>query len=337
MLLNAALFTAGLVAMYFGAEALVRGAARLARSLGIGPLIVGLTVVAFGTSAPELIVSALAAGRGQSGVALGNVLGSNICNIGLILGLSAVVSPIRAEMRLIRRETPLMIAVALVFIILALDGDIGRVDGVGLVILLGAYLWLMLRVARTESVAVREEFAEYQELEALDPRGESRLWNLVLIAVGLVGLVAGAHLLVTGALFFARALGISEIVIGLTVVAVGTSLPELATSLVAAIRRESDIALGNVVGSNIFNLLGILGIAAIVHPIGVDPTLWEFEIPVMVGLSVLLLILLWRRLDVTRWEGAVLLALYLAFTVWTVQRGRAAAAPASAAEAVAFR
>lgn len=320
MLLQIGAFMAGLIGLYYGAEWLVRGSARLARSMGISALVVGLTVVAFGTSAPELIVSVVAAVGGTPSVAVGNVVGSNIANVGLILGLAAVVSSMKVEMRLITREMPIMLLATLLLLVLAFDGQLSRVDGVIFLIGFSGYLLLMLVAARAEPAIILAEFAEFERAENREAVGGARLRNSLLVLIGLAALAGGAHLLVGAAVFFARAFGISELLIGLTVVAVGTSLPELATSLVAAFRGEADIAVGNIVGSNIFNILLILGVTPVVRPLPVDLSLYRLEIPVMVGLSVALPLFARTGLRVVRWEGALLLSVYVAFTVVLLMR-----------------
>lgn len=320
MWLDAAMFAGGLAGLYFGAEWLVRGSARLARSLGISALVVGLTVVAFGTSSPELVVSLVAAIRDQPGVAVGNVVGSNVANIGLILGIVALVSPIRAQMRLVVREIPIMIVSGLVLTLFLLDGFFSRGEGAIMFAALVVYVLLMLWIARREPAATEEEYEKYETEERLVPGSESRGWDIVLVVAGLITLGAGAHLLVTGAVSFARLFGVSELMIGLTVVAIGTSLPELATSLIAAFRGEADIALGNIVGSNIFNVFAILGITALVHPIAADVSLLRFEIPVMLAYSLLLPVFAFRGLKIDRWEGGLLLCGYLVFTWVVIQR-----------------
>lgn len=313
MILQAILFVAGAAALYFGAEWLVRGSSRLARSFGISALVVGLTVVALGTSAPELVVSTLAALRGQGGVAVGNVVGSNILNLALIVGAGALVAPLTVRMSLIFREAPLMVAAALSLPLLAWDGVLSRLDGGLLTLGFVGYLVFVLRSARREPAEVG---AEFEEFEAAGGRPEpgSRLRAVGLAAAGLAVLVVGAQLLVDAAVFFARAAGVSEVVVGLTVVALGTSLPELATSVVAAARDEGDIAMGNVVGSNIFNSLIILGAAALARPIAADPSLLYFEIPAMLGISLLFPLLAYARRTLGRWEGALLLGYYVTFT-----------------------
>jgi len=321
MILHVFLFLLGLVALYFGAEWLVRGAARLARRVGVSPLVVGLTIVAFGTSSPELVVSVFAAARGQADVAVGNVVGSNILNIALILGLAAILRPLRAQMRLIVRETPIMIAAGVALAVLGLDGTVSRPDAALLLAGLFAYVAFVLRGARREAVAIKQEFERFESAEALAPDGRGRARDVLLIVVGLTALSIGARLLVDASLVFARTLGVSELVIGVTVVAVGTSLPELATSLLAVWRDEADIAVGNVVGSNIFNILGILGLAGLVSPLAMNPGLFRLELPVMLAVSILLAPLLATGLRIGRIEGALLLAGYALFTGALLARG----------------
>ena len=306
-LLSAAL---GLVLLYAGGELLVRGAASLALRMGVTPLAVGLTVVAFGTSAPELVVSVDAALGGADGVSLGNVVGSNICNIGLILGLSALIRPAAVEAKLVRFDAPLVLAVSIVLIVMLADGRLSRAEGAALLAgLLGFVVWTF-RQARRERRAVREEFAD--QSEAAPARA---LPAIAMAAAGLVAMVFGGHLLVEAAIGGAAALGVSPAVIGLTVVAAGTSLPELATSVVAAVKGQGDVAVGNVVGSNLFNILGILGVTALVRPLslgGVGPV----DLGVMLAAAVLLLPLLVTRRRLTRPEGALLLAGYLGYLAW---------------------
>lgn len=321
MLLNGAYFLVGLVALYLGAEWLVRGAARLARARGVSTLVVGLTVVAFGSSAPELVVGAVAAVRDQSDVVLGNVVGSNILNIALILGISALVRPLAVEMRLLSREVPLMVAVTLMLLVLALDRLLSRVDAVLLLVGFCGYLYFMMKAAQGESHRVAVEFEEYEEATLAVADG-SPLSNALLLAAGIAGLVVGAQLLLTSAVFFARLLGVTELVIGLTIVALGTSLPELATCGVAAWRGESDIAMGNAVGSNIFNILSILGVSAMIRPIRVSADLFEFEFPAMILFSALLVPLAWRGRRLGRYSGAVLVLGYVVFTWLLVLRVR---------------
>lgn len=315
------LFVAGLALLIVGAEILVRGASRTALALGISPLVVGLTVVAFGTSAPELAVSVQSAlsGPGGADVALGNVVGSNIANVLLILGISAAITPLVVQQQLIRLDVPLMIGVSALVLIMALDGTIGRIDGLILFAGIVAYTIFAIRQSRKESAEVQQEYsAEFGN-------GNQRsiaVWlkNLALIAGGLALLVLGARWLVDGAITVARAFGVSELVIGLTVVAVGTSLPEIATSIIAALRGERDIAVGNVVGSNLFNLLSVLGVTSIVAPTGVSvaPAALNFDIPVMIAVAVACLPIFFTGRLIARWEGWLFLGYYVAYTLYLV-------------------
>lgn len=286
----------------------------------MSPLVVGLTVVAFGSSAPELLVGVVASIQDRGDVVMGNVLGSNIINIGLILGLAAVVKPLRVGMRLLSREAPLMVVISLVAAALMLDGVLGRWDAVALLVGFVAFLAFVLRAAKGESAAVAAEYLQFEVAERGEPDEDGIGRSVMLVVAGLVALVVGAQLLVVSAVFFARLVGVTDVVIGLTVVAIGTSLPELATCVVAAVRGESDIALGNAVGSNIFNLLSILGVSAMIRPIGVDRELFEFEIPAMVVFAVLLLPLAWYKRVLGRVAGVVLVLGYVVFTAALVAR-----------------
>jgi cation:H+ antiporter len=315
------LFSIGLAGLYFGAESLVRGAGRLARSLGVSALVVGLTIVAFGTSTPELVVSVMAAMRGQGNLSLGNVVGSNVANVGLILALAALIRPLTVDVRLVRRELPVMIAAGLALWYRASDGLIDRADAAVLGVAFLVYLWFLVRLARREPVAVEVTYGRFERVKIHSDRSRWHV-DFGLIMIGLAGLVAGANFIVVSAVFFARSLGVSELTIGLTVVAIGTSLPELATSLLAALRGESDIAVGNIVGSNIFNTLAIVGAAAASRPLTTPASLFAFELPVMIGASALLVPMLWTGKRVTRFEGGGLLVLYVAF-LWISVTGRA--------------
>jgi cation:H+ antiporter len=313
VIVNGIYFVIGLLVLYYGADWLVAGAARLARRLGTSPLVVGLTVVAFGSSAPELLVGIVASVADQSDVVLGNVVGSNILNVALILGVAALVKPLRVGMRILSREVPLMVVFTVLVVALMLDGAIGRGDGVVLLVGFVGFLWFVLRAARSESPEVAEEYLKFETTR----RGEvaGRGWrDGALVVLGLFGLVIGAVLLVTSSVYFARIMGVSEVVIGITVVAIGTSLPELATCVVAALRSEPDIALGNAVGSNIFNLVSILGVSAVIRPIPVGRELLDFEVPAMILFAVILVPLAWRGRVLGRGSGAVLLAGYIVFT-----------------------
>lgn len=300
------LVVAGLVGLFFGGEALVRGSVGIARRLALPPLLIGLTVVGFGTSTPELLVSVDAALRGVPDIALGNVIGSNIANILLIVGVSALVWPIRVQGATLRRDVTVMVAAALVLLPLFALGQMGRIAGLALFAGLVIYLVQAYRSSAPEP--------EEEGLTAPAALPVSLLW----VVLGLVALMAGARFLVDGAVSIARGHGISEAFIGLTIVAVGTSLPELATSLIAALRRQSEIAIGNIVGSNIFNILGILGATAMIAPIPVAPRFLTFDLPVMIGVSLVLAALLLMRPVVGRGAGVVMLVAYMAY-VWAAQ------------------
>jgi cation:H+ antiporter len=307
----------GLAGLFFGGEWLVQGASRLARSYGISALVVGLTVVAFGTSVPELVVSLNAVLTNSSDISVGNVVGSNISNIGLILGLTAFIFPVMVHATLIRREAPFMIAATVVTLALFSDGKLSRFDGI--VLLLGFvvfnYLMFTFTMADRKSGALAAEEAEIESGEEPIIAPEQRRAEVIRLLLGLVVLVVGARLTVDGAVNIARSAGISELAIGVTLVAVGTSLPELATSLVAALRKQNDIALGNVIGSNIFNLLLILGVTSTVHPLPVDPRVLGFDGPVMALFAVGLAPLVMTAGRISRGEAAALLVGYAAFTV----------------------
>ena len=312
------LFVAGLLFLIVGAEALVRGASRLAAVLGISPLVIGLTVVAFGTSSPELAVSIKAALSGQASIAVGNVVGSNIFNVLFILGLSALIVPLAVSQQLVRIDVPLMIALSVIVLIFSLDGKFSRTDGLLLVAGLAIYVCVLIYQSRKESIAVRDEYAR----EFGDEGRADRSWlaNIVFVAGGLVLLVLGSRWLVNGAVSFAQYLGVSELVVGLTIVAAGTSLPEVVTSVIAAVRGERDIAVGNVVGSNLFNLMGVLGVASLVSPAGmeVSAAVAGFDIPVMIGVAFACLPIFFTGGVISRQEGALLLGYYVAYTLYLI-------------------
>jgi cation:H+ antiporter len=320
MLLNVALVIIGLVGLLYGGDSLVRGAARLASSLGVSPTVVGLTVVAFGTSVPELLVSLSAAARGSSDIALGNVLGSNIANVGLIIGVTALVYPLSVHWRLIRREIPLMIGVSILVFALALNGNLGQLDGLILFIGFFGFAALSYFLAREDRTQIEPGIAEYDENEGITPVARvNRRREVGRLVFGIILLGAGAQATVVGATEIALAAGVSEMLIGVTLVAFGTSLPELAASVMAALRRETDIAVGNVIGSNISNLLLILGATALVKPIGVEPAQLQFEFPAMIIFAVLVIpFALDRRL--VRREGLIFLLLYMGFITATFLR-----------------
>lgn len=297
----------GLLGLFFGGEALVRGSVGIARRMSISPLLIGLTVVGFGTSTPELLVSVDAAWRGVPDIALGNVIGSNIANILLIVGLSALVWPIKVMGDTLRRDTAVMMAAGLALVPLFAMGQVGRVSGVLLVAGLAGYLvW-----AYRQSGAAAPDEGDQTAPASIAVSG---LW----VVGGLIALMIGARFLVDGAVSIARGYGISEAFIGLTIVAVGTSLPELATSLIAALRRQSEIAIGNIVGSNIFNLLGILGLTAVIAPVPVAPRFLSFDLPILIAVSLVLTLLLLTRPVIGRGVGIAMLLAYAAY-VWSAQ------------------
>ena len=309
------LFVAGLGLLVLGAEWLVKGASRLAAALGISPLVIGLTVVAYGTSSPEMAVSVKSALAGQSDIAVGNVVGSNIFNVLFILGASALIAPLLVSSQLVRLDVPIMIGVSALTLLLAADGSIGRLDAALLFAGIVTYTVFQVLQSRKESAAIREEYAkEY------GPKRTSTAVNVALVVAGLVLLVLGSRWLVNGAVAFAQALGVSELVIGLTIVAAGTSLPEVATSILATIRGERDIAVGNVVGSNIFNILAVLGLSGLASPAGlpVSGALAAFDIPVMIAVAVACLPIFASGATIARWEGALFLFFYVAYTSYLV-------------------
>lgn len=317
-----ALLILGLTLLLVGGEWLVRGSSRLALAFGISPLVIGLTVVAFGTSAPELAVSLLATLGDQGGLAIGNVLGSNIANILLILGASSLVAPLAVSMRLIRLDVPLMIGSSLLAWWLSSTGVLSRYNGIALVALLVGYTVFAIYKSRSETQEIRNEYeAEFGAAEDQDLTSPSTIIkDLLLIGFGIGMLILGSRWVVDGASAIAKAIGVSDLVIGLTIVAIGTSLPELATSVVAVYKGERDIAVGNVIGSNLFNILCVLGITATVLPGGI-PVPREaiaFDFPVMIAVSLLSLPVMFLGGRIERWEGALFLfayAIYLAHTV----------------------
>ncbi|MDO9165815.1 MAG: calcium/sodium antiporter [Rhodoferax sp.] len=311
-------FIAGLAMLVLGAELLVRGASRLALSLGISPLVVGLTVVAFGTSAPEMAVSVGAVFQGRTDMAIGNVVGSNIFNVLLILGLSAVITPLLVNAQIVRQEVPIMIGASVLLLVLGLDGRISAVDAALLLALLIAYTVFLIIQSRRESKEIQDEFqAEIETTGRWDAHWSVQLG---LIVAGLGLLVLGSDWLVEAASSFARALGLSDLVIALTIVAAGTSMPELATSIMAAVRKERDIAVGNVIGSCTFNVLGCVGMAGLAASdgLGMAPALLAFDIWVMLAVSLACLPIFVTGREIARWEGAVFLGYYVAYTAYLV-------------------
>ena len=302
----------GFSLLAWGADRLVTGAANMARHLGISPLLIGLTIVALGTSAPEIFVSVTAALRGSPGLAIGNAIGSNIANIGLVLGLSALIAPLQVHSQTLRREYPILFLVMLLTLLLLLDGELSRIDGIILILCLlvvfSILIWFSRRRQDKEPLA-----AEYQsELSHIMPLGKACLW----FSVGLIILPIASNLTVQSAISLAQILGVSDLIIGLTIIAIGTSLPEVAASIVAAIRGEHDIAIGNILGSNMFNLLVVLAIPGLIEAIQVDLSILNRDIPFMFGLTIALFLVAYGFRGpghITRFEGIILLLSYVAY------------------------
>ncbi|MDX1418946.1 MAG: calcium/sodium antiporter [Rubricoccaceae bacterium] len=309
-----ALIGVGLVVLLVGAEGLVRGAVALALRFGLTPLVVGLTVVAFGTSSPELVVSVDAALKGNGGFAVGNVVGSNVANLALIVGLSALLRPLAIETKLVSWDLPVLLGSAVALVLFLLDGALARWEGAVLALGIVAYVVISVRASRqaARTVELPEEVREEMA------QTERPLWrSLLFVGAGLGLLVLGAEWLLAGAVGLATRMGVSEAVIGLTLVAFGTSLPELATTVVAAVRKQGEVALGNAIGSNIFNTLGVLGPAALVAPMSRDGV-GDGALLVMLGVSLLTLLLLWSGYRARRWEGALLLVVYVVYLWWVI-------------------
>lgn len=323
------LFIAGLVLLVAGAELLVRGASALAAAIGMSPLVIGLTVVAFGTSAPEIAISVGAALKGQTDVAVGNVVGSNIFNVLFILGVSALIVPLAVARQLIRQEVPVMLGTSLLLLVLILDRSLDKLDGALLALLTLGYLGFLVVQSRRESAAAAGGGSaatspgpsETAQTAPKPPRRGGRLaLQIALIVGGLIALVFGARMLVEAAVEFARALGVSELVIGLTIVAAGTSLPEVAASITAALRGERDMAVGNVVGSNILNILACLGLASLVAPapLAIAPSVLNFDIWVMLAAALACLPVLLTGREIARWEGGIFVGYYLAYAAYLI-------------------
>ena len=311
------LFVLGIVLLIGGAELLVRGASRLARGFGISPLVVGLTVVAYGTSSPELAVSVRSALAGQTDLALGNVVGSNIFNVLFILGLSAIVTPLIVPQQIVRLDVPIMIGVTLLTLIFSLDGQLSVLECAILLAGAIAYTAFLVRASRRESAEVADEYAAEFSGDATGRGGV--LLQIGFVIAGLALLMLGARWLVDAAITMARSMGVSELVIGLTIVAAGTSMPEVATSVLAAFRGERDIAVGNVVGSNIFNVLAVLGLSGTVGGgMEVAPAVLSFDLPVALAGAVACLPITFSGHLIARWEGVLFLGYYAAYTAYVI-------------------
>ena len=315
------MFIGGLIGLVIGAELLVRGASKLALSFGISPLVVGLTIVAFGTSAPEVAVSVGAVLDGNSDIAIGNVVGSNIFNVLFILGVSALIVPLVVNIQLIRQEVPIMIGASLLLLALTLDGNLSMWDGGFLFALLIAYTVFLIVQSRKETKAANDEYA-LENKPAEKGSWDSKLpVQIALIVAGLGFLVMGSEWLVNASIIFAKALGVSDLIIGLTIVAAGTSMPEVATSITAAIKGERDIAVGNVVGSNTFNILGCLGLSGLISgDVGLvmAPSLLAFDIWVMLAVALACLPIFMTGREIARWEGGVFLGYYVAYVAYLI-------------------
>ncbi len=313
----------GFVLLYFGAEWLVKGSSSLARSLGVTPIVIGLTVVAFGTSAPELVVSLISSIKGKSMIAVGNVVGSNICNIALVLGLAALFQPITADKSVVKRDIPIMLAISVYLLLLSFDSKLGRIEGATLFIGIILYTFFNYYVAMRASKRASGEATmiiapEVEEIEYVT----SRQKQIVLIVVGIIGVVGGAQIVVESAVKIMQILGVSEKFIGLTIVAFGTSLPELATSVVAALRKEMDISIGNLVGSNVFNIMSVLGVASLVRPIPIPGGFIEsgliIDYLVMMFTSFLPWLMMRKTYTVTRKGGSILVICYVGYIIYLV-------------------
>ncbi len=315
------LLIAGAGLLLVGAESLVRGASKLAGLLGISPLIIGLTIVAYGTSAPEMAVSIQSSLAGQGDIALGNVIGSNIFNVLVILGLSSLMAPLPVAQQLVRLDVPIMIGISGLLVLFSLDHLLQPTDGI--IFLIGGVVYTLFLIYQSRREADTEVQSEYEREYGPTPSGRwTWVVNLVYIGLGLVTLVAGSRMFVSGAVSIAQALGISQIVIGLTIVAAGTSLPELATSVVATFRGEGDIAVGNVVGSNIFNILTVLGVTTLTSGAGVEipDSVLNFDLPVMMAVAVACLPIFLTGNVISRWEGLLFTGYYVAYAAYLILR-----------------
>jgi len=328
MALNVLFCLIGFVMLYFGAEWLVKGSSSLAKSLGVTPVVIGLTVVAFGTSAPELVVSLVSSIKGKSMIAVGNVVGSNICNIALVLGLAALFQPITSHRSVVRRDIPLMLGISLYLLVLSLNSKLGRIEGATLFAGIILYTFFNYYVARKESKEGMDEERVLSELGIEEVEYvTSRQKQIVLILIGIIGVVAGAQIVVESAVIIMKVLGVSEKFIGLTIVAFGTSLPELATSVVAALRKEMDISIGNLVGSNVFNILSVLGAASLVRPIPIPGGFFEsglvIDYLVMMFTSFLPWLMMRKTNTVTRKGGLILLFCYVGYLAYLILKAQA--------------
>jgi cation:H+ antiporter len=318
MLIHIGLLIIGTLLLAWSAERFVTGAASIARNLSVSSLLIGLTIVAFGTSAPEIFVSLMSLAQGKPGLAIGNALGSNIANIGLVLGVAALLAPLKVQSKTLRREYVILFLIMLLTWGLLLDGSLDPIDGVILLIcLVGVLIWLAWQATR--KISRRDELAREYDKELQRPLPIRKAVTLFLL--GLVLLPISSHILVYGAVEIASQLGISEVVIGLTIVAIGTSLPEVAASLAGSLKGEHDIAIGNILGSNMFNLVAVLAIPGLLQSVPVTDTVLTRDIPVMFGLTILLFLVAYGFRGpgvIQRWEGGVLVTCYIAYLTWIV-------------------
>ena len=329
MVLSTVVFLVGIGVLYVGAEAMVKGAATLALRYGLRPVVVGLTVVALGTSMPEFVINFFSAIAGEDALAIGNIIGSNICNIALILGISAVVLPLSVDRAMLRKEYPMMLGAMLAFYLLALDGRLGTVDGFLLVCGLVGFLVFVVvdaqRHAAQRADSDADDLAEVETEDLAEVETEdlhaSPAKQAGYLAAGMVGLTLGARLMVDSAVDIARYMGVGEVTIGLTIVAVGTSLPELAASVVSSSRGEAEMSVGNSMGSNLLNVLFVVGLVSMMRPLNVKPMSLDVHFPVMIGFTLLLFPLAWTGRRITRLEGSFMLVGflgYMSYLVWSV-------------------
>ncbi|HBN14585.1 MAG: calcium/sodium antiporter [Gammaproteobacteria bacterium] len=322
MLLPVVAVVSGLLALVWSADRFVDGAASAARHFNVPALLIGIVIIGFGTSAPEMVVSALASSQGNPGIALGNAYGSNITNIGLILGITAVLAPIAVDSQVLRRTLPLLTIVTLLSAVLMLDDNISRIDAIILLVLFAVLMALtIIQGTKDQKRPVHDAWADDVSEATAHPMPLKTA--IIWVVVGLILLIASSRLLVWGAVTIAQSLGVSDLIIGLTIIAVGTSLPELASSIIAARKGEHDMAVGNILGSNLFNTLAVVGIAGAIHPMAVGHEVLTRDMLVMVGLTLSLFVFGFgfkrRQGCINRWEGAILVAVYLMYTAWLVR------------------
>jgi len=323
MILNLAYFVMGLLMLYYGANWLVKGASSLARNLGLTPLVIGLTVVAFGTSAPELFISVVSSIKDKSMIAVGNVVGSNICNIGLVLGLAAVIHPTTSNRSVYRRDIPIMLGVSVYLLLISFDSKIGRIEGASLFggIILYTYFNYYISVKESQRNLTIDSVAFVHAVEDIE-YVTSRSRQVLCITVGIIGVVVGAEVLIDSAVAIMKIFNVSEKFVGLTVVALGTSLPELATSVVAALRKEMDISIGNLVGSNVFNILSVLGAASLIKPIPIPGGFIDggllVDYLVMIFMGLLPWLMIRKNYLITRRDGFILLICYTGYVAYLI-------------------